>query len=221
MIARAAVVEAADVPLASLPACAECDGGRVSASGASSTWRSGVPLGVEVSGGCARGTQLAARVALVGAFGPKAGRSAGRDDSIHAVETVRVGGDDNHTPKPSSKASSEARSRTEVESEAEESWSVTEEVDHAAAEHDVWLDSDFALAEEPDLADALASNGVDPTSQRACNSGASVATVAVALVVALELSPKSGSYGWLMLLSALTAALVTAPGSVPNAVIAF
>ena len=40
MIRRAAAVEVADVPSASLPPCTECDGGLVQASGSTSTWRS-------------------------------------------------------------------------------------------------------------------------------------------------------------------------------------
>ena len=51
MLRRAAAVEVADVPAASLPPCAECDGGRVRAPGSASTWRSGEPVGVEVTRG--------------------------------------------------------------------------------------------------------------------------------------------------------------------------
>ena len=103
----------------------------------------------------------------------------------------------------------------------QECWSSgTAEADRAAAEHEEWLHSDHTPSEEPDAADALASGG-SPTPQRAGDNGASVAAVAMALVMALALSPKSGTYGWLMLLSALTAALATAAGSVPLAVSAF
>ena len=107
------------------------------------------------------------------------------------------------------------------EGDEQECWSsVTAEADRASAEHDEWLHSDHTLSEEHDEADALASGGRQ-TPQRAGDNGASVAAAAMALVLALALSPKSGTYGWLMLLSALAAALATATGSVPLAVIAF
>ena len=90
MIRRAATVEVADVPSASLPPCAECDGGLVRASGAASTWRSGEPTGIEVAGGCARGAKLAAHVTFVGAVGPKAGRAA-LDERVRRDETMVSG----------------------------------------------------------------------------------------------------------------------------------
>ena len=163
MIRRAAAVEVAEVLSASLPPCAECDGGRVRASGSTSTWRSGEPTGVEVAGGCARGAKLAAHVALVGAVGPKAGGRAALDE--------RVGGDERTPPEAV---------LTMAPDDAPES-TAAQRADQSATAHDTWLAGDRYLTDDPGAVDDVvsapgASARRSPT-PRAGDGGAVVAAV--------------------------------------------
>ena len=104
--------------------------------------------------------------------------------------------------------------------------------DQNSTTHEAWLAGDKSLADDLDAIDDFVSAPEATTTRsatarasttrsataRAGESGAKMAALALALVMALAMSPKTGSYGWVMLSGALVAMPFDTSWSVPNAV---
>jgi hypothetical protein len=88
----------------------------------------------------------------------------------------------------------------------------------------VWLQRDAASSHEPDLVDDTSAElETELIGRRAGANGVrGLATIlAMALATALTRAPKTGTNGWLLLLATITAVMIAAAGTVPDAVVAF